>query len=120
MTTSQEHALAADIEVAIRAMPGVAALFRAGSLASNVLDAGARAIGLRDDSDPLIHLDQTPEGLRVDIAIGVQDHAGAVETIRRVHAAVRAVIAEHLSAAADIRITVVHVNDTTKKEGQAA
>jgi hypothetical protein len=119
MTTSQEHALAADIEVAIRAMPGVAALFRAGSIASNVLDAGARAIGLRDDSDPLIRLDERPDGLRVDIAIGVQDHVGAVETIRRVHAAVRAVTAEHDPAAVDIRITVVHISDTMSQGGEA-
>ncbi|MGF3057466.1 hypothetical protein [Microbacterium sp. YY-01] len=119
MTTSQEHALAADIEFATRAMPGVTALFRVGSLASKVLDAGARAIGLRDDSDPLVRLEQTPEGLRVDIAIGIQEHAGAVETIRRVSAAVRAVIAEHYSSAAEIRITVVHINDTTTQGEEA-
>ena len=113
MTTSQEHALASDIELATRAMPGVGALFRVGSLASNALDAGARAIGIRDHSDSLIRLDQTPAGLRVDIAIGVQAHAGAVETTRRVHAAVRAVIAEQHRAPANIRITVVHIDDTT-------
>lgn len=118
--TSQESALAADIEIATRAMPGVATLFRAGSLASNVLYAGARAIGIRDDSDPLIRLEQTPEGLRVDIAIGVQDHAGAVETIRRVQAAVRVVIEEQHGARAEIRITVVHINDTTSQGGEGA
>lgn len=118
MTTSQESALAADIELTARAIPGVAALFLAGSLASNMVDAGARAIGLRDDSDPLIRLEQTPEGMRVDIAIGVQAHVGAVETVRRVQAAVRAVIEEHHRAAADIRITVVHINDTTRQGGE--
>lgn len=120
MTTSQEITLAADIEFATRAIPGVTALFRAGSLASNVLDAGARAIGIRDDSDPLIRLERTPEGLRVDIAIGVQDHAGSVETIRRIQAAVRAVIADHHCATADIRITVVHINATTTQGGEEA
>lgn len=120
MTTSQDQVRAVDIELATRAMPGVVALFRAGSLASNVFDAGARAIGIRDDSDPLIRIDQTPEGLRVDIAIGVQDDAGAVETIRRVHAAVRAVIAEQHRDTADIRITVVHINDATSRGGEEA
>ena len=119
MTTSQEHALAADIEIATRAMPGVTALFRPGALASNVLDAGARAIGLRDDSDPFVRLEQRPESLGVDIAIGIQEQAGAVETIRRVSAAVRAVIAEHHPAAAEIRITVVHINDTTTQGEEA-
>jgi len=117
MTTSQERTLAADIERAARAEPGVAALFRAGTLASNVLDAGARVIGIRDDSDPLIRLEQTPERLRVDIAIGVQEHAGAVETIRHVQAAVRAVIEERHRAPADLRITVVHITDTPRQGG---
>jgi hypothetical protein len=112
MTISQEHALTAHIERTIRATPGVAALFRAGSLVSNVIDAGARVIGIRGESEPLIRLEHTPEGLRVDIAIGVEGHAGAVETIRHVGAAVSVVVEEWHRAPAEIRITVVHITDT--------
>ncbi|MGI6879616.1 hypothetical protein [Microbacterium sp. gxy059] len=118
MTASQERTLAADIELATRAIPGVSALFRAGTLVSNVLEAGAWVIGIRDDSDPLIRLEQTPEGLRADIAIGVHEHVGAVETIRQVQAAVRAVVEEQHLVVADMRITVVHVSDATRRGGE--
>lgn len=118
MTTSHEHTVGADIERAVRAVSGVAALFRAGTLASNVLDAGARVIGIRDDLAPFVRLDQTPDALRVDIAIGVHQYAGAVETIRRVQTAARAVIEEQHLASAKIRITVVHINDTPRQGGQ--
>ncbi|GGD26948.1 hypothetical protein GCM10010915_03770 [Microbacterium faecale] len=112
MTASQEHTLATDVEVAVRAVPGVSTLFRAGTLASNAIDVGARVIGIRDKSAPLIRVEQDSDGLRADIVIGVEEDAGAVETIRRVQAAARAVLAEQHPAPADIRITVVHINET--------
>lgn len=115
MNTSQKQTLATDIEVAVRAIPGVSTLFRSGTLVSNAIDAGARLIGIREDSAPRVQLEQAPDGLRADIAIGIRERAGAVETIRRVEAAVRAVIAERNSEPADIRITVVHIDETKRQ-----
>lgn len=114
MTVSQEPALAVAVERSVRATPGVATLFRAGSFASNVLAASARIIGIRDDSEPLVCLEQTAEGLRVHIAIGVHHHVGALETIRRVETGARAVIDTQHRGSAEIRITVVHISDTSR------
>lgn len=115
MTTPPEHTLATDIESAVLTIPGVSTLFRAGTLASHVIDAGATLIGIRDDSAPLVRVDHTDDGPRVDIAIGVRQHLGAVDTTRRVHAAVRAALAERHVAPASIRITVVHINESIRQ-----
>ncbi|WP_159500392.1 hypothetical protein [Microbacterium sp. 18062] len=112
MTTSPELLLAADIETAILAVPGVTTIFRTGSTASKVVDAGARLLGLRDDDAPLVRIEQAPEGFRVEVAIGVLASAGAVETAHRVHAAIEALTSQQRDGSAEIRITVVHVDDT--------
>jgi hypothetical protein len=112
MTTWQEQALSSEIEAAVRAVPGVSGLFRVGTLA-NAIDAGVRLLGIRDGS-PFVRLERSPDGLRADIAIGVHEHAGAVETIRRVQAAASAVIAAQHPAPADVRVTVVHINDAAR------
>jgi len=114
MTISQDQGLAADIENAVRAVPGVSALFRAGTLVDHTIDAGARLTGLRDGSAPLIRLDQATDALRADIAIGVHGRAGAVETTRRAHEAALTAAAAHGPDRVEIRITVVHIDEAQR------
>lgn len=111
MTMSQDQVSVGDIEATVRAIPGVSAIFRSGTTVSKVIDAGARLLGIRDDDIPLVRVEQETEGLRVEVAIGVQPSAGAVETTRRVHAAIDALLAQYGIASAEIHITVVHVDD---------
>lgn len=112
MTTAPELLLAADIETAVLAVPGVTAMFRSGNTVSKVVDAGARLLGIRDEDAPLVQVEQTPEGLRVEVAIGVLGSAGAAQTARRAHAAIDAASSRHRAGSVDIRITVVHVDDS--------
>lgn len=114
MTTWQEQTLSTEIEAAVRAIPGVSGLFRAGTFAANAIDAGVRLLGIHDGSAPFVRLERNHDGLRADIAIGVHEHSGAVETVRRVQEAAHAVIAAQDPAAAEVRITVVHINDAAR------
>lgn len=119
MSTSDDLdlALAADIEAAVRTVPGVVAVYRPGSTASKVVDTAARLLGIRDEAAPLIRLAQTPDGLRVEIAIGVHASEGAPDTARRAHTAVQALLAHHSAPAAGIHLTVVHVDETAPRNG---
>ncbi len=108
---SQEQVLAADIEAAVLAVPGVTAIFRSGTTVSKVVDAGARLLGIRVDDASLVRIEQTPESVRVDVAVGVRASARATETARRAHAAIDALIAQRSGAPTEIHLTVVHVDD---------
>ena len=111
MTTSQEQVLCEDLETSVRATPGVTTIFRSGTIVSNAIDAGARLLGVREEDSPLIRVETTPQGARVEVAIGVRADVGAVQTTPRVHAAIGQVLARHGIVATEIRITVVHVED---------
>ena len=110
MTTPQEQ-VAADIETTVRAIPGVTAIFRSGTTVSKVVDAGARLLGIREDDAPLVRVDQTPKCIRVEVAVGVHEAAGASDTARRVHAAIDDLLARRSTAPRNIRLTVVHIDD---------
>ena len=114
---SPEQNLAAAVEAATRAVPGVVRIFRTGTIVSKLVDAGARLVGVRDGDAPLVRLEQTPEGTRVEIAIGVDASAGAVEAVHRVHDALDALLAEHDIRPEEIRVTVVHVDETAPSKG---
>lgn len=111
MSMSQEQILAADVEAVVRGVPGVTAIFRSGTSVSKVVDAGARLLGIRDDDAPLVRVEETPEGIRVEAAIGVHGAARASETVRRAHAAIDALLAQHVTVPAEIHLTVVHIDD---------
>ena len=115
MIEPKDRELAADIETTVRAIPGVTALFRTGSIVSKVVDAGAQILGIQDDGAPLIRLERPPEGPRVEVAIGVCATVGAVETSGRVHAAIGALCTDQGFNPAEIRVTVVHIDDTPTK-----
>ncbi|GAA3663620.1 hypothetical protein [Microbacterium marinilacus] len=107
---SQEQLLATAVETAIRSVPGVAGVFRAGTTVSKLVDVGARLVGAKDEAAPLVRIEESADGGRVDAAIGVQASAGAVDTVHRVHAAVDAALVQHGVVPAEIRVTVVHVD----------
>ncbi len=109
MTTTTRHDIPGEIEHAVRAVPGVAALYRTGSLASRIVDAGARLLGVRGDDEPLVRVEETGDSVRVDAAIGVRASGGAGEVVRDVHDVVRAILEGWGLADPAIRLTVVHV-----------
>jgi len=102
--------VAAEIEAAVRATPGVADLYGPGSLMSNAVGAGARRLGLRDADAPLVLVQQNDDGTQVDIALGVHAAAGATVTTQTVHRVVRDLLAGHGQQEARIVLTVVHVH----------
>ncbi|MDR7384976.1 hypothetical protein [Promicromonospora iranensis] len=105
-------AIAAEIEDALRSVPGVCDLYRSGSLVANVADAGARRLGLRDDDTPLVLVQDAGAGLRVDAAMGVHISSGATATMLAAHRAVRDLLTGHELRDAHIVLTVVHVDDS--------
>ncbi len=107
--------LAADIETTVLAIPGVTAVFRPGGVISNVVEAAAQVLGNEENPAPLVRIDQTAEGVRVGVAIGVGSSAGAVETTRRVQAAIGALSTSHGVIPAEIHVTVVHVDGSPAK-----
>jgi hypothetical protein len=112
MNPVQWAQVAAEIEAAVRATPGVADLYGPGSLVSSVVDAGARGLGLRDAVAPLVVVRQEGDGTRVDIAMGVHAVTGATVTTQTVHRVVRDLLAAREQQDARIVLTVVHVHDS--------
>ncbi|MFI9486693.1 hypothetical protein ACIG47_09905 [Promicromonospora sp. NPDC052451] len=109
MNVAHDVRVAAEIEAALRATPGVADLYGPGSLVSNVLDAGARRLGLRDDDAPLVLVREAGTGIRVDIALGVHGTEGARATALAAHETVRGLLTDHDVPDAEIVLTVVHI-----------
>ncbi|RGE20390.1 hypothetical protein [Leucobacter sp. wl10] len=116
MSTTPDQALAADIESAILAVPGVAAVLRTGTAGAKIIDAGARLLGIRDVDAPLVSIDRTTEHLCVEVAIGALASEGVVGTIHRVHAVIDALILREIGTPADIRVTVAHIDESASAE----
>ncbi len=115
MTEKYGQQLVDDIDTTVRAIPGVTALFSSRGAASNLVDAGAKVLGIRAADTSPIRLEHAEGGPRVEIAIGVQAAAGAVETSCRVQAAIRALCAAQNVVLSEIHVTVVHIDDTPSK-----
>ena len=111
MIESTDQTLAVEIEAAVRAVPGVTSLFRAGGIIAKVLDAGSQILGIEDSQNSLARVRLTPEGFRVEVAIGIDGSAGAVETTRGVESAIRALAVSRGADVAEIHVTVVHIDD---------
>lgn len=112
MTKPTDQTMAADIETAARAVPGVSTVFRAGGIISKVVDAGTQLLGVHQNEARLIRLEHAPEGLRVEVAIGVHAGASAAETSHRVHAAITAMCAGRGCTPVEVRLTVVHIDES--------
>ncbi|WP_417505384.1 hypothetical protein [Microbacterium sp.] len=101
--------LAADLETAVRASPGVRSVYRSGSLISNLLRAGAAALGGRQEDEPLVSVAPVGDGIAVEVSIGVYSDARSADALRAVHAAIDAVLETRGLRPDSITLTVVHV-----------
>ncbi|WP_051172456.1 hypothetical protein [Microbacterium indicum] len=111
MTDERETRLAGDIAEAVREVPGVTALYSPGGAASQLVDAGARALGVRAADAAPVRVERDRDGTRVEVAIGAHAAHGGAATARRVHAAVRALCDARGAGPSIVRVTVVHVDD---------
>ncbi|MFZ4841886.1 hypothetical protein [Mycetocola saprophilus] len=112
MSSAEDFDLAVEIEATVRALPGVTGVFQAGLTVARVVEVGARLLGLRDGAATLVVLERESDAVRVSVAIGVDSSAGAVDTARRTHAAVEAVLRARADTVAGIQVTVVHIEET--------
>lgn len=107
--TEERAALAAAIETAVRATPGVRSVYRSGSLISNLLRAGAAALGGRQEDEPLVSVAPVGDGVAVEASIGVDADARSGDALRAAHAAIDAVLETRGVRRDSITLTVVHV-----------
>jgi len=114
MTTDATAELAPRIDAAVRAIPGVETLYRPGALVSTVIDAGAVLLGVREEPVTLVAVRSTPEGIEVDISVGVNEAHGAATTVRAVADTVRALLAIEGHESAVVRVTVAHVDESAR------
>jgi hypothetical protein len=102
-------ALAAEIEAIVRATPGVRNVYRSGSLVSNVIGAGAVALGVRRSDEPLVAVARGDLGISVEASIGIDFTVDAGATLRAVHEAIDALLAAQTTPRERITLTVVYV-----------
>jgi len=110
MSPEERRGLATAIEVVVRATPGVGAVYRSGSLISNLLRAGATALGVRQDDEPIVSVAASDGGVAVEASIGVESGARSGDVLHAVQSAIDAVLGEHGVRRDSITLTVVHVH----------
>ncbi|PCE15376.1 hypothetical protein AUC47_13820 [Microbacterium sp. SZ1] len=98
------------VEAAVRATPGVRDLYRSGSLVSNLVGAGAVALGLRAGGEPVVVVSPEGSGVRVEASLGIDFLPGARETLRAVRAAVVEALSEEGITLSSIALTVAYVH----------
>ncbi|PRB16086.1 hypothetical protein [Microbacterium sp. MYb62] len=109
MTPEGRDGLAAAIEVAVRATPGVRTVYRSGSLISNLLRAGAEAIGVRAEEEPIVSVAFVGDAVAVEASLGVDAGARSADVMHAVHAAVDGVLGARGLRRESITLTVAHV-----------
>lgn len=107
--TAENDELATAVEAVVRATPGVRNLFRSSSLISQLLRAGAVAIGVRKDDEPIVSVVPVDDGVAVEASIGVDFGARSGDVLRAVHAAVDSLLEARGLRRESITLTVVHV-----------
>ena len=109
VTEDSNAALAAEIEATVRAVAGVRSVYRAGSLVSNAIGAGAVALGVASRDEPLVAVVPGAAGLQVHTSIGIDFSGDAGEILRSVHEAIDALLVSQSRTRDRITITVVYV-----------
>lgn len=109
LTAEPSAALAADIEAAVRATPGVRSVYRAGSLVSNAIGAGAAALGVTPADESLVSVVPRDRGVVVTASIGIDFSAHAADTLRAVQGAIDDLLRTQGVARESIALTVVYV-----------
>lgn len=101
--------IAAEIEAAVRATPGVRNVYRSGSLVAQLLRTGAAALGVGDDSRPVVCVVAGAAGVAVEASLGVDFSAPVGDVLRAAHEAVEAVLRAGGVRSESITLTVVYV-----------
>lgn len=112
MNTNPDHTLAADIEAAILATPGVTAVFRTGSTTAKIIASGATVLGLRETNNPLVRIESTTEQISVEVSIGVTGAVSVIDTVKRLHSLISAMSTQITGQPTETRITVAHIDET--------
>ncbi|WEK62287.1 MAG: hypothetical protein P0Y60_05905 [Candidatus Microbacterium colombiense] len=107
---AEQAGLATEIDAAVRATPGVSSIYRSGSLISNLVGAGAAALGVTGQDEPLVSVVDGDDGLRIEASVGVDFAASALDTLTAARAAIAAVLADRGLRAAGITLTIVYVH----------
>ena len=110
MSETQAEELAVAIEAALLGTPGVAALFPVAGALTLLVEAGAQAIGAKDEQGPRVVVRIHGDAVEIEAALGVDAEHAAAETVRRAHAAIRAALPDATEARAIV--TLVHVDGT--------
>lgn len=106
--------LAAAIESAVRSTPGVRSIYRSGSLISHLLRAGAEAIGVRTDDEPIVSVVVAGDGVAVEATIGVDGDARSADVLHAVHTAIDGLLGMRGMRRESITLTVAHVQATAR------
>ncbi len=110
MNAENHEELAARIQAAILATPGVRTIYRSGSMISNLADAGATAIGLRAADRPVVAVRAGESGVDLDASIGIDYSVPAREVLRAVRAAIEAAALVADVEVGSIALTVAYVH----------
>ncbi|QDE34066.1 hypothetical protein FIV50_04225 [Microbacterium foliorum] len=110
MSTTALPGLAERIEAAVLATPGVRSVYRAGSLVSNLVGAGAVAVGISRIDEPLVAVRVVDGGVEVEASLGIEYSASALDLLRDVRAAIGKVLAEDGRGTVGIVLTIAYVH----------
>ncbi len=111
MTMTTPLGLTERIEQSLLATPGIRDVYRSGSLASNLLDAGATALGIRAETDPIVTVTVLDGGeVNVEASVGIEYSVGAAEVLRSARAAIDEIVRGDGMSAAAITLTVAYVH----------
>jgi hypothetical protein len=108
MSAEPRMMIAEELEVVVRAVPGVVDIYPAGPPVSDFLKTGAQALGLGGGTAPIL-VDVHGDRIRVAVSIGVHVGVSATETARAVTEAVSALLVAHSIQSPDIQLTVVRI-----------
>ena len=109
MSAQERRDIAAAIETVVRSTPGVRSVYRSGSLISNLVRAGAAAMGVRTDDEPIVSVVSGGEGVAVEATVGVASDARSADVLQAVHAAIDILLRERDLQRESITLTVAHV-----------
>ncbi|WP_144876947.1 hypothetical protein [Microbacterium sp. 1.5R] len=98
------------IDAAVRSTPGVRDLYRSGSLITNVVGAGAVALGLRRDDDPVVVVASDDVGVRVEATLGIDFAPDVRETLDAVRSAVAEALRAEGLVLSGLALTVAYVH----------
>lgn len=109
MTADARAELAARIEQVVRATSGVRNVYRSGSLISNLLRAGAAALGASREDEPIVSVAAGTGGIAVEASIGIDVGSRAAAVLRAAHESIDALLRADGLLRESITLTIVYV-----------